>query len=1334
MTQIGSAEFKFTVDDSDLDRSLGRISRTVKQEGEKAEKAITQHLRTGGRAGGGAFVRQFEQAAKGLDGALKNTISNVGQGIGQGLGMAITGAITGAVGSGLNALLDTTNLKAFDAASRKAATLTADIEGLEKASYGLANELGNTVSATEALDSSYDVLSAGFSKTTDVMEILKASQKGAIGGFSDLNTVANATTSVLNAYGMEASKATDLVNQFAGTQNAGKITIAEYANNIGKLASTASQAGVAIEEINAIIAAATVKGVRVESAFDGVRAAIASVLKPSTEASKLANDLGIQFDSAALKSGGLVGILQSLKDKGQDSPEILMKLFGSVEAVAAIAPVAGDGLKDYAKALDIVKNTNADEAFQKVAGGLEQQQKVFQNILTDLDTSLKSGSFGQAFGSALAFVNKGLLATINYFKQLSPEAQKSIGVIAAVTVGLGVLGTVATGVALAIKAKLVSSLVAAVTAAATAAAPFVASAAAVVGVLSAVGVAISQAVSWWDGLSDAQKQAVQENQPIQAAIGNTIDAVRALGQWVSDNIPIWINWAQAIAGAAISLAGQVVDAIGVIIEAINAFIVLLRETPNNVRQSVDIVVGLFNVLKDSVINSVRFMAQDVIRWFQDMASKVISTVQSWGNGIQSNVTKAIGLFQNIKRTVDDFGTAAVSRFNSMLAAFNPVKKVLGDIWDLAKKAGEALKGLGKFLPTTGTGGGSPLDALKLMLGMGVPATSPGGYTVYSTTSGASRQISNYSQSLPHHTYQHALSVPGGESRDYTLFQGGSSRVPVPSPLSGIVDFAGWAGGYGNTVVVQAANGLQALIGHLDSIAVKAGQIVQFGQSIGIQGSTGRSTGDHVHIEALPEVIRKWVDHITGASLQSSVLLPAMGLGGGDHGDPEKIKKESKKSTKDKDTRTAAQKAADRTQQLAEEMSKLEAGNLDAIKEKLGLITGEIELQVKRVGTDLKLGLRSQLEAEEAILAIREDGMAKLEEQNKKLQYMATITKDPAVKLEAEELSEGIRIARAEIEETKKALTELRFNKFVEEYQAAQQQISIAQQEYQNNVALGLIEEEAGLQALLEKRRAIADQLAESLPNLQLFMATAADPTVVLNAEELLQRIRAISAETQSQQDQIEQAQKAQSTQAQISEKLKSIGQSAKDGFVDAIVEGKKFADVLKDIGKQLLKLALNFALKSLFGGIGLNFRNGGTVLNFANGGTVLGAITSALQREGPNSVLAALTPGEEVLSLQNGDAQTFRSLKSSGMWNAIKRVENFAVGGTVGKTARPVSKALGNSKQELTVTRIERMGDFVSFDQVMEMFAIRDPQVAMAGAQIVETKMQSSNYRKRNGL
>ncbi|MDD2351192.1 MAG: peptidoglycan DD-metalloendopeptidase family protein [Synergistaceae bacterium] len=71
---------------------------------------------------------------------------------------------------------------------------------------------------------------------------------------------------------------------------------------------------------------------------------------------------------------------------------------------------------------------------------------------------------------------------------------------------------------------------------------------------------------------------------------------------------------------------------------------------------------------------------------------------------------------------------------------------------------------------------------------------------------------------------------------------------IVSAMDGVVVYSGWMGGYGKTVVIDHAYGITTLYGHCSELAVQKGDPVYSGQIISYVGSTGRSTGSHLHFE------------------------------------------------------------------------------------------------------------------------------------------------------------------------------------------------------------------------------------------------------------------------------------------------------------------------------------------------------------------------------------------------------------------------------------------------------------------------------------------------------
>ena len=99
------------------------------------------------------------------------------------------------------------------------------------------------------------------------------------------------------------------------------------------------------------------------------------------------------------------------------------------------------------------------------------------------------------------------------------------------------------------------------------------------------------------------------------------------------------------------------------------------------------------------------------------------------------------------------------------------------------------------------------------------------------------------------TENHTISGNDYWSGHLAIDIGAPMGASVVAADSGVIVFAGWAnGGYGNMVMIDHGNGYQTLYAHLSSVVVHCGQSVMKGQLIARSGSTGNSTGPHLHFE------------------------------------------------------------------------------------------------------------------------------------------------------------------------------------------------------------------------------------------------------------------------------------------------------------------------------------------------------------------------------------------------------------------------------------------------------------------------------------------------------
>ncbi len=120
-------------------------------------------------------------------------------------------------------------------------------------------------------------------------------------------------------------------------------------------------------------------------------------------------------------------------------------------------------------------------------------------------------------------------------------------------------------------------------------------------------------------------------------------------------------------------------------------------------------------------------------------------------------------------------------------------------------------------------------------------------------------LETISQKLPFHKPMNHFYISSGFGVRTDPFTGkhhahegldfvGIHNAPIISPSTGKVILAKWFSDYGNAIVIDHGYGITTRYGHLSKIKVKEGDVVKRGQIIALQGSTGRSTGNHLHYE------------------------------------------------------------------------------------------------------------------------------------------------------------------------------------------------------------------------------------------------------------------------------------------------------------------------------------------------------------------------------------------------------------------------------------------------------------------------------------------------------
>lgn len=300
-------------------------------------------------------------------------------------------------------------------------TTKVPIDTLKKGILDLSDKTG--VAATDLNEALYQSISASVD-TADAVGFVEVATKAAKGGFTDAATAVDGLSTVLNSYGIESSKADMIANQMLITQNKGKTSFGELASSVGKVTPIAAQLGITTNELFSSLASTTAQGLATSESVTSLKAAYSNILKPSSEASKLAKELGINFSASALKSKGWSKFLNEIKEKTGGNTEVMGQLFGSTEALNAVLMLTSDnGMKIYNETMkEMETNTTAlDDAFNKMDQTPGQEMKKALNDIKNLGIEM-----GDILMPVVRDVIAGIRGVAEGFKNLSPGTKEAI--------------------------------------------------------------------------------------------------------------------------------------------------------------------------------------------------------------------------------------------------------------------------------------------------------------------------------------------------------------------------------------------------------------------------------------------------------------------------------------------------------------------------------------------------------------------------------------------------------------------------------------------------------------------------------------------------------------------------------------------------------------------------------------------------------------------------------------------------------------------------------------------------------------------------------------------
>lgn len=387
------------------------------------------------------LVADYAGFTQELDGLAKNAEKRF-EGISTAGAMALTamgGAIVGGLGVAVKSAVE------FQSAIAAIGTLgVKDLAPLEESIKKIAVTYG--IDLVDGAKAAYDAISSGVD-AADAPRFLEAAAMAAAAAQTDLSTATQLGTSITNAFGLEMKDVSVIFDQAFVAAKDGVTTFEELAGSVGKVAPLMAAAGMTSKEMFSAVSSLTLAGLDTNEAVTRLTSAFSNIVTPSEKATKLAQELGIEFDVASLKTLGLSGFMEMLKEKTGGSVEVMGQLFGSSEALVSMLVLTGNQAGQFNETLTTMTNTTGAtaEAFQVM---VEKDPALAFRILR-AEMQVLAVEIGTALLPAIMSVVASVKPAIQSMIEWSQEHPKLLAGIVGLSAALGGLALVTGTVSLA---------------------------------------------------------------------------------------------------------------------------------------------------------------------------------------------------------------------------------------------------------------------------------------------------------------------------------------------------------------------------------------------------------------------------------------------------------------------------------------------------------------------------------------------------------------------------------------------------------------------------------------------------------------------------------------------------------------------------------------------------------------------------------------------------------------------------------------------------------------------------------------------------------------------
>ena len=340
----------------------------------------------------------------------------------------------------------------FETAMAKVSSIADETEvsydDMRKAILDLSNETG--VAATDIAENVYQAISAG-QDTAQAVNFVQKTTKLAKSGFAETGEALDVLTTILNAYGLEASQVDSVSDKLIQTQNLGKTTVAQLAQNMGSVIPTAAAYGVELDNLAAGYVTLTKNGIGTASATTYLNSMIDELGKTGSKSANVLKDkTGKSFKELMDSGMSLEDVLQIVAEGAEETGVSISDMFGNKNAKKAANSLIQNA-DDFTGALDSMGKAvgTTDAAFAKVT---DTSAARFKKVLNEAKNT--GIDLGQAILTTAAPALKDLAEKIKgglqWFRSLDDSQKKAIikfaGIAAAVGPVLSIGGKLVEGV------------------------------------------------------------------------------------------------------------------------------------------------------------------------------------------------------------------------------------------------------------------------------------------------------------------------------------------------------------------------------------------------------------------------------------------------------------------------------------------------------------------------------------------------------------------------------------------------------------------------------------------------------------------------------------------------------------------------------------------------------------------------------------------------------------------------------------------------------------------------------------------------------------------------